>query len=216
MIQQRKSKKCPPSLMRRKSYKGDDVCEQLFSDHDGKCYLCEARVGCYYEIDHLQSRKHFPERTYDWQNLFLACGSCNNKKKDNFDDLPDPLSTPLEEIIRITPDPATLCERVQVRLLKDIPSGKQLVRLLARVYNGTNPSMRKYREKLFYEGFKCVVASFTEKLLAYRKSPSPDTRRRVVDMLRVDQPFLGAKYSILYESNMLNDFADETRWNRKN
>jgi hypothetical protein len=44
----------PASLAKKKSYKAQDVLEQLEADFHGKCYLCERDVGSDFQVDHLR------------------------------------------------------------------------------------------------------------------------------------------------------------------
>lgn len=216
MIQQRKSSVPPASLSQRKSYRGDDVCRQLAEDHDGKCYLCEYPVHHLYEVEHLQSRNHYPELTYDWQNLFLVCGACNKKKSDNFDQLPNPLTTPIETHLRIIPDLGDMGNSVQVSLLSAVPGGEQAVELISRIHNGNNPKQgRRAKEERFHKFYMQEITRFSIALIGYRKTATPQARQAVVDMLSLQSSFLGTKYTLLRESGMLNDFAEETRWNRQ-
>lgn len=63
------------------SYRQDDVLQVLRAIFYGKCYLCEDRADSSLPIDHLKSKSKYPELEYDWGNLFLICGRCNNKKQ---------------------------------------------------------------------------------------------------------------------------------------
>lgn len=215
MIQQKKSVVPPASLARGVKYNEDDVCQQLYEDHHGKCYLCEQPVGNLYEVEHLRSRKFHPERTHDWNNLFLACTACNRKKGSRFDNLPDPLSTPLEEYIRIIPNLEDMGSSVQVSLISDIPGGEQAVQLLSRIHNGSDPRIgRSHREEVFYNRYIKEITRFNVALMEYRRCASALSRQNVVDMLSLQNSFLGTKYSILRECGLLTDFAEEIRWNK--
>ncbi len=83
----------PPSLAveaKKKSgkYNLDDVVEQLEQDFHSKCYLCEMDSLTNREVEHLLPHKNgtYPERKFDWDNLFLACGNCNKlKNKSEYD-----------------------------------------------------------------------------------------------------------------------------------
>ncbi len=47
-----------------------------------KCVYCESILGTSArpEIEHYHAKAVRPELTFDWSNLFLACGYCNNTK----------------------------------------------------------------------------------------------------------------------------------------
>lgn len=59
--------------------------EQMFR---GKCAFCESFISHidYGHIEHYRPKSKFPEYTFEWKNLLLACGVCNGKqfKGDKF------------------------------------------------------------------------------------------------------------------------------------
>ena len=79
MIKIERAQTAPASLADRKSYKGSDVLEQLENDFHGKCYLCERNVGADFQVEHLRPKSGYPEKKYEWSNLFPACG-CNQRR----------------------------------------------------------------------------------------------------------------------------------------
>ena len=62
-----------------------DALETLFH---GKCAYWESKIKhvAYPHIEHYRPKSKFPELTFDWENLLLACGVCNSAeyKGDNF------------------------------------------------------------------------------------------------------------------------------------
>ncbi len=58
-----------------------------FKSHD-KCVYCESILGASAkpEIEHYHAKTIRPELAFDWENLFLACGHCNNTKLDRAHD----------------------------------------------------------------------------------------------------------------------------------
>lgn len=47
-----------------------------------RCGYCEDSVGD--EIEHIQPKELYPERTFVWENYLLACGGCNRAKGSDF------------------------------------------------------------------------------------------------------------------------------------
>lgn len=71
----------PASLAKQKSWREDDVLDALHYDFMGKCYLCERpHPRKTIQVDHLILRSEDDSTNYDWNNLFPACGSCNNRR----------------------------------------------------------------------------------------------------------------------------------------
>ncbi len=43
-------------------------------------------------VEHFQNKKDYPELEYVWENLFVACNSCNAHKRDNkYSEIPKPI-----------------------------------------------------------------------------------------------------------------------------
>lgn len=88
MVKIERSFPAPASLAAGKSYSGEDVIEQLRHDFHDKCYICELDKLSDVEVEHLLPHKNgtYPERLYDWENLFFACRHCNGvKNKEKYD-----------------------------------------------------------------------------------------------------------------------------------
>lgn len=58
----------------------------LAEESQGRCVYCEQEIGItsYGQVDHFYPRFEYPNRCFDWDNLFLSCQLCNNVK-GNFD-----------------------------------------------------------------------------------------------------------------------------------
>lgn len=67
------------------SYNERDVVERLKKDFHNKCYICEIKELQDSNVEHLLPHKNgkYPERKFDWENLFWSCGHCNGIKNNN-------------------------------------------------------------------------------------------------------------------------------------
>lgn len=65
-------------------YDKEDVIERLRKDFYDKCYICEMKELQDPNVEHLLPHKNgkYPERKYDWENLFWSCGHCNGIKNN--------------------------------------------------------------------------------------------------------------------------------------
>lgn len=65
-------------------YDKEDVIEQLKKDFNNKCYICGMKELQDPNVEHLLPHKSgkYPERKFDWENLFWACGHCNGVKNN--------------------------------------------------------------------------------------------------------------------------------------
>ncbi len=63
-------------------YDKPDVIERLKKDFHNKCYICEMKELQDPNVEHLLPHKNgkYPERKFDWENLFWSCGHCNGIK----------------------------------------------------------------------------------------------------------------------------------------
>lgn len=66
-------------------YDKEDVITRLRKDFHNKCYICEMKDLQDPNVEHLLPHKNgkYPERKYDWENLFWACGHCNGIKNNS-------------------------------------------------------------------------------------------------------------------------------------
>ncbi|MEY8237166.1 hypothetical protein AALA36_15820 [Lachnospiraceae bacterium 66-29] len=66
-------------------YDKEDVIERLRKDFHNKCYICEIKDLQDPNVEHLLPHKNgkYPERKFDWQNLFWSCGHCNSVKNNS-------------------------------------------------------------------------------------------------------------------------------------
>ncbi len=94
MVKVERSFPAPESLAKEAKkaagkYDSQDVIERLKKDFHNKCYICEIKELQDPNVEHLLPHKNgkYPERKFDWENLFWACGHCNsiknNSKYDN-------------------------------------------------------------------------------------------------------------------------------------
>lgn len=84
-------------------YRHKEIKEALCVMFHGKCAYCESKITHvdYGHIEHYRPKSKFPELTFDWSNMLLACGVCNGSghKGDHFpeEDKNGPLVNPCDE-----------------------------------------------------------------------------------------------------------------------
>ena len=81
----RENGKAPPARWDR--YKHPEVRERLNKMYSGLCCYCESRIGdvATKNIEHRKPKSCFPELTFSWDNLHLACPNCNTAKSNKWD-----------------------------------------------------------------------------------------------------------------------------------
>lgn len=79
----------PPAALKT-AYNQSSVKEGLKDESSSKCMYCESRIGhvSYEHIEHVKPKASdkYPELTYEYDNLGIACQKCNMNKGDDYDD----------------------------------------------------------------------------------------------------------------------------------
>jgi uncharacterized protein (TIGR02646 family) len=95
-----------PAAERRRAenrYRQREVKESLAAMFHDKCAYCESKITHvdYGAIEHYRPKARFPEKTFDWDNLLLACNVCNGPefKGDRFPDVAEggPIANPCDD-----------------------------------------------------------------------------------------------------------------------
>src|SRR5947209_8328121 len=78
-------------------YRHPEIKEALVSETHGKCAYCESKLQHIHhgDIEHIYPKSLALEKTFEWENLTLACEICNQNKsnKDPFlEQILDPYS----------------------------------------------------------------------------------------------------------------------------
>lgn len=71
------------------NYKHPDNKAALVSASHEKCMYCESKFRHidYGDVEHYKPKAKYPQFEFDWQNLGIACVTCNREyKKDKFDE----------------------------------------------------------------------------------------------------------------------------------
>ncbi|MGF3104076.1 HNH endonuclease [Rossellomorea sp. DUT-2] len=146
MIYFKKSMPAPSSLITEKNkasstnYRLEDVITRIRTDFKNKCYLCEYKAPTTVNVEHFIPHRNDRKLMFKWENLFYACGHCNNLKSDKFDNIIDctNYSERVEERIYLKMDPYPFKE-VEVKELDDDEKTISTVKLLNLIYNGSTP-----------------------------------------------------------------------------
>ncbi len=126
-------------------YDKQDVIEQLKRDFHNKCYICEMKELQDPNVEHLLPHKNgrYPERKFDWENLFWSCGHCNGIKNNNKYD---------EEIIdccKQDPERYLHFHLIENTIVIDVSDKKDEIQnrtalLIMEVFSVKNTGMRTY------------------------------------------------------------------------
>ena len=121
------------------TYNIPEVVDALKEEFHDKCYICEQKNIKSINIEHFKPHKGSnKELMFDWNNLYYACGHCNNLKLAKYEDILDP-GNPEEDVEEsIHYGMPILHKRAQVEITACIDNEKthNTVELLNYVYNG--------------------------------------------------------------------------------
>lgn len=128
------------------SYNKPDVIDRLKSDFNDKCYLCELKNLQDTEVEHLLPHENgkYPERKFDWDNLFWCCGHCNkvkNQKKYN-NGIIDCCKDDPEEYLTFSLEQDNVLVQI-IESKENLPYIVVTAKLLDEIYNLKNTGIRE-------------------------------------------------------------------------
>ena len=174
------------ALKKGGSYSKPDVVERLRRDFHDKCYICEVKPVDDPEVEHRLPHKGgmYPDRKFDWDNLFYSCGHCNTvKNKAKYDEgIIDCCRTDPEK--RITQE---LVENEVIAMAID-PTDREAcltAELLREVFMSENPALRKFASAARLEKLQLRMNALCEKLSVYAEGECDAfTKATIGSMLR--------------------------------
>lgn len=177
------------------SYKEQDVVERLKKDFHDKCYICETKGLQDPQVEHLLPHKNgrYPERIFDWNNLFWCCGHCNGVKSQSKYD---------EGIIDCCrQDPEMLLsfflkeDVVNVEAMnKNDPHSRLTATLINETFNLQNTGIRIAASETRMNALKEAMNVLYRELERYRDNPdSPRNKRTINALLRRDSEYAAFK-----------------------
>lgn len=177
------------------SYKEQDVTDRLREDFHDKCYICELKVLQDPEVEHRLPHKNglYPERKFDWNNLFWACRHCNGvKNKDKYDmGIIDCCHEDPEERISFS----LIGDDIAIKALdKDDAVAKLTAELIYETFNQKNTGIRRAACENRMNALKETMNSFYRELEKYKNDPDSKYNIRMMSaLLRTDSAFAAFK-----------------------
>lgn len=184
----------PASLSKMAKYDGSDVHEALQQCFFGKCYICENKDPLDINIEHFIPKDEDKGRAYDWDNLYLSCGRCNNIKLAKHNELLDCCNEVVWDRIKLLPGFSPKAKKVTVKPLFDDVKTVTTALLLEKVYN----SDHTINKRLTSAALRTQITKTTQKLMKniieYYEDDTPDERKnylleKIKVMIRRDAKF---------------------------
>lgn len=195
-------------------YKCEGVLNKLIDDFHNKCYICEEKEPSTINVEHFKPHKGDKELKFDWNNLFLACGHCNNIKLAKYDDIVDCTdgSRFIIDLMKfqINPFPGEKVEIIPLTTDKDV---NLTAKFLNEVYNGTTELKtlegKSIRDKLLKE-----IIEFQKLLFSYfesgiDKEVKLEIRKKIKQKLSSESGFTAFKLWVIKNNDvLLNEFEE--------
>ena len=208
----RLSKSPPPDtpIKSDADYRSAEVLSTLAKDCHDKCYICEDKPTTI-NVEHIVPHRSDPDLKYDWYNLFIACGHCNNIKLAKYDDILNPSTCDPEEHIALSASITDeIIDRVMVESLKHDTSTLVTVELLDLVYNGNTTPIKKLESaNLRNSHLMPNLRLFMQYIVNYRKEPDLGYGKIIRNEIARSSVFAAFKRKIIRDDPELSaQFSD--------
>lgn len=210
----------PPASLERESkkltgsYSEPDVIEQLKKDFHNKCYICEMKDLQDPEAEHLLPHKNgkYPERKFDWNNLFWSCGHCNKVKNQK------KYESGIINCCKRDPEQAVYF-RMKEDHIQVMPADKSdteavlTASLVQEVFSLKNTGMRVYKSDIRMQKLRKEMNILYDTLEQIEKNPdSKIVQRKLKAVLRRESQFAAFKRNYIRENrdkfNQIMTFID--------
>lgn len=184
------------ALKKNGSYEKPDVVERLKQDFYNKCYICELKNLQDPQVEHLLPHKNgkYPERKFDWNNLFWACGHCNGVKNQNKYD------AGILDCCKIDPEQEIAfrlkADQIELQPLSLQADGviERTIELVWEVFNLQNTGMRVYKSDMRLKELQKEMNLLFDNLEELKKKPnSKFILRKLRALLRREAAFAAFK-----------------------
>ncbi len=160
----------PKSIKTEHDYRRNPNFAAIAEDCLNKCYICECKSSTL-NIEHRIPHRGDDSLKYDWHNLFLSCGHCNNTKMTGYTNILDPSQCDPEHYIALSLTTDSLIEKIEVAALANDSSTVQTADLLEKVYNGGTTVIKELECSNLRNAVSDCIARFLQYLKGYQEEP---------------------------------------------
>lgn len=172
-----------------------DVIERLKKDFHNKCYICEMKELQDPNVEHLLPHKNgkYPERKFDWENLFWSCSHCNGvKNSGKYDDgILDCCKDDPEKVLSFS----LVNDDVMITILNlGHETQERTALLITEVFSLKNTGMRTYRSDKRLKLLQREMNIFYKQLEKFHSHPESKVIKRTMEsLLRRESAFAAFK-----------------------
>jgi hypothetical protein len=168
-------------------YKCGCVLNRLANDFKNKCYLCEDKTATTINVEHFVAHQGDNTLKFQWNNLFYACGHCNNIKLAKYNSLLN-CTTDLTIEAKICYDIKPFPKEVpQFLAIDNSENTQQTVELLSAIFNGTTPLKKlesaNLRDKLLKDIY--IFQSLLIEYFGYKDSDLIEEAKDLVPKIKL-------------------------------
>lgn len=180
-------------------YNSDDVIDALKQIFHGKCYICEMKDLQDGEVEHLLPHHNgaFPDRKFDWDNLFWSCGNCNKLKNRHG------YRGNIIDCCKDDPEQYLNCiyenGNVLVRVRSTSTQAKMTAQLIYESFNLANTGTRINATTIREQALRQEMVTFFQQLGEYRKNKTNLAKQKLAARLRTKTAFAAFKRDYIRE-----------------
>lgn len=217
MFNVRKCKVPPMSLEGKVRYDSEDVYKQLRDDFHDKCYICETPQPLSINVEHFIShRNNNEDKKFDWNNLYFACGRCNNIKGIRFDGILDCCDETVDvhKSLKLLPPRTPHAASLDISTRVNSAAALKTVELLSDVYNNTNTVNKEVIAEFLRERiFEQYVRLYKYILIWYSPESFPEEKGDALERMKLfissSSPYSAFMRDLLLEDDKLRKLVDE-------
>lgn len=198
------------------TYNIPEVVEALKNEFHNKCYICEQKNIKNINIEHFRPHRGTNrDLMFDWNNLYYACGHCNNLKLSKYDNILDP-GNPDEDVESLIHyGMPILHKRSEVEITGSIDNEKvnSTVELLRYVYNGKT-AIKDIEAVNIKNDLVMELLEFTKWLVDFdddelEEDEKEDLRKKIRKGLNMKSAFTAFKRQIIRDTAYLFEEFNE-------
>lgn len=186
-------------------YRSGMVFDTLVEDCHRKCYICEDKPTNI-NVEHIIPHRSDAALRYDWNNLFLACGHCNNIKGTSYDDVINPVLVDPEISITLSVEISDdFIERVNIMTSSKDSTTLKTMELLGYVYNGGSTSIKEIEcANLRNEHLLPDIVRFMQYIRGYNDEPDLGYDKLIEKEINRSSKFAAFKRKIVRDNPQLS------------
>lgn len=196
------------------TYNKPEVVDALKLIFNNKCYICENKNITSYNIEHFRPHKDVNnDLKFDFDNLLLSCGHCNNIKLGNYENILDCSKVDVDELIAFRKKGNFIWEEsIEIQPIKYSLEIEETVELLLKVYEGTT-NMKKLESYNIRKELRKELMKFIEAINEYKSTDGEDredAKELIKKHLKANSPFAAFKRWIIRDNNdKLSEFLQD-------